>query len=79
MLLREVSRQLGVVGRAVPAFAAGEAFVQVKFVVYEGAIVALRNLRRIVQKASVSMLQNVSNASSKVGRTLCLSRRWDVT
>jgi hypothetical protein len=57
-----------VIDRAVVAFATGEAFVQVKFGMYEGAIGALRNLRRVAEKASVLMLQNVSN-----GCTLYLS------
>jgi hypothetical protein len=56
VLLGDVSGQLGVIDRAVPVFAAGEAFVQVNFGMYEGAIVALRNLRRVVEKASVLML-----------------------
>jgi hypothetical protein len=68
VLLGDVSGQLRVIDRAVVAFAAGEAFVQVKFGMYEGAIGALRNLRRVAEKASVLMLQNVSNASSKVRR-----------
>jgi hypothetical protein len=68
VLLGDVSGQLGVIDRAVLAFAAGEAFLQVKFGVYEGAIVAQSNLRRVAEKAGVLMLQNVSNASSKVRR-----------
>jgi hypothetical protein len=56
VLLGDVSGQLGVIDRAVLVFAAGEAFVQVKFGMYEGAIVALRNLSRVVEKASVLML-----------------------
>jgi hypothetical protein len=70
VLLEDVSGQLGVIGRVVLAFAAGEAFVHVKFGMYEGAIVALRNLRRVAEKASVLMLQNVSNSC-----TLYLSQR----
>jgi hypothetical protein len=51
---------------AATAFPAGKTFVQVKFVVYGGAISSWGNRCRIAEKAGKLMLKDMSKTPSKV-------------
>ena len=66
VLLGEVPGELAVIDCAAMAFPAGKTFIQVKFVVYRGAISSWGNRCRIAEKAGKLMLKDMSKTPSKV-------------